>query len=138
MWAQLARGWRTCHMRTWRCAREAPAVQGAGTHGRRSIIHDSARYKHEQCANYGHGLLTAQRYSVQGADARLDVGHVAPDDGSFRGAQVAVTEVGPRDGLQNEPQEVATATKIELIRRLAASGMSSTTNPCAVVCTMCG
>ena len=38
---------------------------------------------------------------------------------------VRVVEVGPRDGLQNEPGTVATATKIELIERLARSGLKS-------------
>jgi hydroxymethylglutaryl-CoA lyase len=32
--------------------------------------------------------------------------------------QVKIVEVGPRDGLQNEQQIVATAIKIELIQRL--------------------
>ncbi len=35
---------------------------------------------------------------------------------------VTVVEVGPRDGLQNEPALVPAATKIELIRRLQAAG----------------
>jgi hydroxymethylglutaryl-CoA lyase len=37
--------------------------------------------------------------------------------------QVKIVEVGPRDGLQNEQQIVATATKIELIQRLADAGL---------------
>lgn len=37
--------------------------------------------------------------------------------------QVKIVEVGPRDGLQNEKQPVSTAVKLELIRRLAASGL---------------
>ena len=36
---------------------------------------------------------------------------------------VRIVEVGPRDGLQNEPQAVPAATKLELIRRLAAAGL---------------
>ncbi|MDP3031864.1 MAG: hydroxymethylglutaryl-CoA lyase, partial [Rhodocyclaceae bacterium] len=36
-----------------------------------------------------------------------------------------IVEVGPRDGLQNEKQPVATATKIELIGRLADCGLTS-------------
>jgi hydroxymethylglutaryl-CoA lyase len=36
---------------------------------------------------------------------------------------VRVVEVGPRDGLQNERQIVPTATKLELIRRLTATGL---------------
>jgi len=38
--------------------------------------------------------------------------------------QVKVVEVGPRDGLQNEPEEVSTAQKIELIDRLASAGVT--------------
>uniref|UniRef100_A0A1D1XZD7 hydroxymethylglutaryl-CoA lyase n=1 Tax=Anthurium amnicola TaxID=1678845 RepID=A0A1D1XZD7_9ARAE len=37
---------------------------------------------------------------------------------------VKIVEVGPRDGLQNEKGIVPTATKIELIRKLASSGLS--------------
>ncbi len=37
--------------------------------------------------------------------------------------RVRVVEVSPRDGLQNEAVFVATADKLELIRRLAASGL---------------
>jgi len=36
---------------------------------------------------------------------------------------IRIVEVGPRDGLQNEPRAVPTATKIELIERLAAAGL---------------
>ena len=39
--------------------------------------------------------------------------------------QVKLVEVGPRDGLQNEPETVSTANKIELIGRLADSGLRS-------------
>eukprot|EP00948_MAST-09A_sp_MAST-9A-sp1_P002862 g2862.t1 len=37
---------------------------------------------------------------------------------------VKIVEVGPRDGLQNEPLKVPTTTKVELINRLSASGLS--------------
>ena len=36
---------------------------------------------------------------------------------------VKLVEVGPRDGLQNEPGEVPTAVKLELIERLADAGL---------------
>ena len=36
---------------------------------------------------------------------------------------VKIYEVGPRDGLQNEKQSIPTATKIELINRLSATGL---------------
>ncbi|MBY5930433.1 hydroxymethylglutaryl-CoA lyase [Halomonas sp. DP8Y7-3] len=35
---------------------------------------------------------------------------------------VRIVEVGPRDGLQNEPDPITTATKLELIERLAMAG----------------
>lgn len=38
-------------------------------------------------------------------------------------ARVKMVEVGPRDGLQNEPTPLDAATKIELIERLADAGM---------------
>ena len=36
---------------------------------------------------------------------------------------VRIVEVGPRDGLQNEKEVVSTATKLELIERLAKTGL---------------
>jgi hydroxymethylglutaryl-CoA lyase len=38
---------------------------------------------------------------------------------------VRIVEVGPRDGLQNEPGELPTAVKLELIERLADAGLPS-------------
>ncbi len=38
--------------------------------------------------------------------------------------QVKIVEVGPRDGLQNEPHIIDSATKIEFINRLSATGLS--------------
>ena len=37
---------------------------------------------------------------------------------------VRMVEVGPRDGLQNEPGSIPVATRVELIDRLAAAGLS--------------
>jgi len=37
---------------------------------------------------------------------------------------VRIVEVGPRDGLQNEKKVIPLATKIELIERLAKTGVS--------------
>ena len=39
------------------------------------------------------------------------------------GPDVWIHEVGPRDGLQNEPEAVATELKLELVARLAAAGL---------------
>ncbi len=38
-------------------------------------------------------------------------------------AEVRIVEVGPRDGLQNEKTQIATADKIALIDRLSATGL---------------
>ena len=38
--------------------------------------------------------------------------------------KVKMVEVGPRDGLQNEPGAVSTAAKVELIDRLGAAGVT--------------
>ncbi|MGB5063978.1 MAG: hydroxymethylglutaryl-CoA lyase [Candidatus Competibacter sp.] len=38
---------------------------------------------------------------------------------------VKIVEVGPRDGLQNEPRIIATATKVELIARLGKAGLKT-------------
>lgn len=38
--------------------------------------------------------------------------------------QITIIEVGPRDGLQNEPTAVNTDTKLKLIRSLAATGLT--------------
>jgi hydroxymethylglutaryl-CoA lyase len=38
-------------------------------------------------------------------------------------SRVTVVEVGPRDGLQNEPGSVATGVKVELIERLVQAGI---------------
>ncbi|KRB07102.1 hydroxymethylglutaryl-CoA lyase [Lysobacter sp. Root690] len=40
-------------------------------------------------------------------------------------ASVRIVEVGPRDGLQNEKSQIATADKIALIDRLSATGLRS-------------
>lgn len=42
-----------------------------------------------------------------------------------------IVEVGPRDGLQNEPVKVPTNVKVELINRLVAAGL------CTVEATRC-
>jgi hydroxymethylglutaryl-CoA lyase len=40
------------------------------------------------------------------------------------GDRVRITEVGPRDGLQNEKKTIPLATKLELIERLARTGLT--------------
>jgi isopropylmalate/homocitrate/citramalate synthase len=45
------------------------------------------------------------------------------DVAGLRGQRVAVVEVGPRDGLQNERAAISTADKIEFVDRLSAAGL---------------
>ena len=40
------------------------------------------------------------------------------------GPRVTVYEVAPRDGLQNEPDVLESEIRAELVRRLAAAGLS--------------
>lgn len=42
---------------------------------------------------------------------------------NLKGQHVTIVEVGPRDGLQNEKTDVATADKIELVNRLSAANL---------------
>jgi hydroxymethylglutaryl-CoA lyase len=45
--------------------------------------------------------------------------------GSTPSNRVKLVEVGPRDGLQNEKKVIPLATKIELIERLAKTGLTT-------------
>lgn len=40
-------------------------------------------------------------------------------------SSVRIVEVGPRDGLQNEPRIVPASVKIELINRLSRTGLQT-------------
>ena len=44
---------------------------------------------------------------------------------SNRDDHIRIVEVGPRDGLQNEKQSIPVATKIELVDRLAQTGLKN-------------
>jgi hydroxymethylglutaryl-CoA lyase len=56
--------------------------------------------------------------SIHGVGSGEGPQHEPPASGSVR-----VYEVGPRDGLQNEPETVPTEAKLELVTRLAAAGL---------------
>jgi hydroxymethylglutaryl-CoA lyase len=49
---------------------------------------------------------------------------MSPDASPRRPEGVTVVEVGPRDGLQNEPTSVPTGAKVAFIEALAAAGLS--------------
>lgn len=44
---------------------------------------------------------------------------------SFAGDHVRIVEVGPRDGLQNEKKAIPLNTKLDLIERLAKTGLTT-------------
>ena len=48
---------------------------------------------------------------------------VPPPDGSALPDRVTIYEVGPRDGLQNEPRTVPLEVKVEFIERLVTAGL---------------
>ena len=50
---------------------------------------------------------------------------MSPHADATRPTRVTVVEVGPRDGLQNEPTTVPTAAKVAFIEALAAAGLSA-------------
>jgi hydroxymethylglutaryl-CoA lyase len=67
----------------------------------------------------------------------LDVGLPDRHPASGLPAQVTIWEVGPRDGLQNEPVTVPVQVKVEFLDRLAAAGLrvleaTSFVHPCWV------
>ena len=43
--------------------------------------------------------------------------------GTLRAVRVTLCDVGPRDGLQNEPETLAPDVRADLVRRLAAAGL---------------
>ncbi len=61
-----------------------------------------------------------RRTQVQAAQRGL-----ATASTSARDNKVKLVEVGPRDGLQNEKKTIPLATKIELIERLARTGLDT-------------
>jgi hydroxymethylglutaryl-CoA lyase len=52
-----------------------------------------------------------------------NIGDRADEEPAMMPSHVTLVEVGPRDGLQNEKQPVATAHKVELVHRLQAAGL---------------
>lgn len=64
--------------------------------------------------------MFALRRSIRNAPALTRAARVTPTAYNY----VNIVEVGPRDGLQNEPNSVSTAIKADLINRLSDAGCS--------------
>src|SRR5215211_1081859 len=73
--------------------------------------------------NEADGCDTLRRYGR--TRARSSVRPRFAGAGNYAGPAMRVTicDVGPRDGLQNEPETLAPATRAELVSRLAATGV---------------
>lgn len=64
------------------------------------------------------------RAAMASADPRAEARAPSTETGADSEGGVRIYEVGPRDGLQNEPETVSTEAKLELIQRLAQSGLA--------------
>lgn len=67
-------------------------------------------------------MKAVSRFSIRG---RLSSRRAFSSSPFVRAKSVRIVEVGPRDGLQNEKTSIPLATKIELVRRLAATGLQT-------------
>jgi hydroxymethylglutaryl-CoA lyase len=79
---------------------------------------------------YGRVARRALQYRASRFSARSSVrGFATPSDAHTKQQaydnRVRLVEVGPRDGLQNEKKSVPLTTKIELIERLARTGVTT-------------
>ena len=69
-----------------------------------------------QGAARGIGAPASDRAGVRGrAPGSMDIK-------AYRGEKITIVEVGPRDGLQNEPSQIATADKIQFVDLLSEAG----------------
>ncbi len=62
-------------------------------------------------------------YRVRGFATAADPIKARTSQHQATGNRVKIVEVGPRDGLQNEKRSIPFATKIQLIERLAKTGL---------------
>ena len=71
----------------------------------------------------GHANLRLR--SLRGLATAVDptLSHSQEHSHHLAGDRVKIVEVGPRDGLQNEKKTIPLTTKIELIERLAKTGL---------------
>jgi hydroxymethylglutaryl-CoA lyase len=62
-------------------------------------------------------------YRIRGFATAVDPVSARTSQHQATGNRVKIVEVGPRDGLQNEKRTIPLATKIQLIERLAKTGL---------------
>ncbi|UPK98193.1 hypothetical protein LCI18_009128 [Fusarium solani-melongenae] len=83
--------------------------------------------KHKPTTTFNMSLLRSSicRACRRSGQLRWHRGFATANAGTSYDNRVKLVEVGPRDGLQNEKKTIPLATKIELIERLARTGVST-------------
>ena len=71
-------------------------------------------------------LPTTKIRHLRGLATAVDAG-VGRNDQQYHASanRVKLVEVGPRDGLQNEKESISLTTRIDLIERLAKTGLAN-------------
>src|SRR5438067_2457306 len=106
-------------------ARQAGRRRAQGRHDRAPRGHEDgaaasrARGRDGRRSSHARRRARAGRRGARGAAMSAERAAATVTD--FRGRRVTIVEVGPRDGLQNEHAQVATADKIEFVNRLSAA-----------------
>ncbi|KAM3348902.1 hypothetical protein ACQJBY_022236 [Aegilops geniculata] len=107
-----SRGEHACRRRTYQ--RHPVSHRATPVGGNRHVLY--AIYLSQNQQNYRSFSASSDQERIEAAN-RFQIIHGLP-------RCVKIVEVGPRDGLQNEKNTVPTPVKIELIKRLATSGLS--------------
>uniref|UniRef100_A0A8R7PRX6 hydroxymethylglutaryl-CoA lyase n=1 Tax=Triticum urartu TaxID=4572 RepID=A0A8R7PRX6_TRIUA len=105
-----SRGEHACRRRTYQ--RHPVSNRATPVGGNRHVLYASYLSQNQQ--NYRSFSASSDQERIEAANRII---HGLP-------RCVKIVEVGPRDGLQNEKNTVPTPVKIELIKRLATSGLS--------------
>ena len=71
-----------------------------------------------------HGNAALRIRQLRGLATAVDPHLNRQNEFHTRDSRVKIVEVGPRDGLQNEKKTIPLTTKIELIEKLAKSGLT--------------
>ena len=71
-----------------------------------------------------HGNAALRIRQLRGLATAVDPHMNHQNELHTRDSRVKIVEVGPRDGLQNEKKTIPLTTKIELIEKLAKSGLT--------------
>lgn len=70
-------------------------------------------------------LRSRLRFPAPRAASAISASRRYATEARLSSEHVRIVEVGPRDGLQNEKKSIPMETKLELIRRLANTGLTT-------------